>query len=427
MSDPLSVTAGIAGLVALGLETTQYLVKYYTAYRTRDHELARTAGRLGNLLQSLHTVDDIVRTRTWRTNEKTILQNFEQSISRCEDVINELQVEVQKLQKEPADSFVQFTRAVGRRAAYPFRQSTLKKLDEDVDEFRDNVSIALQALQLKEHQNTQDDIEEMRKIVTTVQAQQVVTDVRDWLRAADATIDYNAACLKRHTGTGQWFIQSTTFTTWLEQDNSFLWLYGFAGCGKSVLCSTVIQHTFRHQRSQSGSVLAFFFFTFNDKSKQDVSAMLHVLLLQLSGQVAGMETDLKRLKDSYSNGTPPVPILMEYLRSAMTRSHDVYLLLDALDECPTGDTRDYVLSTIQTIRQWSLPSLHLLITSRDTIDIRQTLNVEIDNTVVLTDDNVSQDILRYVSHQVDYGPRLKRWGKHRETIKQSLAQRANGV
>ena len=427
MGDPLSVTAGIAGLVALGLQTTEYLVKYYTAYRTRDHDLARTTDRLGNLLQSLHTVDDIVRKRTWRTNEEKILQNFEESISRCEDVIYELQAEVQKLQKEPADTFVQSIRAVGRRAAYPFRQSTLKKLDEDVDEFRDNVSIALQALQLKEHQNTQDDVEEMRKIVTTVQAQQVATDVRDWLRAADATIDYNAACLKRHTGTGQWFIQSPTFTAWLEQDNSFLWLYGFAGCGKSVLCSTAIQSTFRHQRSRSSSALAFFFFTFNDESKQDASAMLHALLLQLSGQVVGMDADLKRLKDSYSHGTPPVPILMEYLRSAMTRCHDVYLLLDALDECPMGDTRDYVLSTIQTIRQWSVPSLHLLVTSRDILDIRQALNVEVENTVALTDDNVSQDILRYVSHQVDHDPRLHRWGKHRETIKQCLAQRANGV
>ena len=427
MGDPLSMAAGVAGLVSLGLQTTEYLVKYYTVYRNRDDNLARTADRLDDLLQYLRTIDDIVRTRTWRAKEKTILHNFEQSICHCEDVIYELQAEVRKLQKEPADTFIQKVRTAGRRATYPFRQSTLKKLDEDVDEFRDNISMALQALQLKEHQNTQDGIEEMKKVMLNAQAQNVAADIRHWLRAADATIDYNVACAKRHTGTGQWFIQSAAFTTWLQQDNSFLWLYGFAGCGKSILCSTAIQHTFRQQRSQPGSALAFFFFTFNDESKQDASAVLRALLLQLCGQIAGMDTDLARLKDSYNHGTPPVSTLMEYLRQAATRSRHVYILLDALDECPADKTRDDVLSAIQAIRHWSLPGLHLLVTSRDAIDIRQTLNVEAQNTVSLKNENVSQDILHYVSHQVDNDPRLRRWGNHRETIKQYLAQRANGV
>ena len=287
--------------------------------------------------------------------------------------------------------------------------------------------MALQALQLKEHQNTQDDIEDMKKIMKNVQAQHLAANVRHWLRAPDATIDYNAACAKRHAGTGQWFVQSATFATWLQQDNSFLWLYGFAGCGKSVLCSTAIQHAFRHQRTQARSAVAFFFFAFNDESKQDASAMLLALLLQLSGQITDVDADLTRWKDSYNHSTPPVPTLLEYLQQAVTRSRHVYVLLDALDECPAEDTRDGVLSTIQTMRQWSLPGLHLLVTSRDVVDIRQTLDVEVQNTVELKTDDISQDISRYVSHQVETDPRVQRWGHRRETIKQHLAQRANGA
>jgi hypothetical protein len=69
----------------------------------------------------------------------------------------------------------------------------------------------LRALQLKEHQNTQDDIEEMKKIMKNAQAQHLAADLRHWLRASDATIDYNAACAKRYAGTGQWLVQSATF------------------------------------------------------------------------------------------------------------------------------------------------------------------------------------------------------------------------
>jgi ankyrin repeat domain-containing protein 50 len=60
------------------------------------------------------------------------------------------------------------------------------------------------------------------------------------------------------------------------------------------------------------------------------------------------------------------------------------------------------------MRQWSLPGLHLLVTSRDVVDIGQALDVEAQNMVALKNDNVSQDILRYVSHQVDHDPQLGR-------------------
>ena len=273
----------------------------------------------------------------------------------------------------------------------------------------------------------QNDIEEAAKIMKNAQAQQLAASVRRCLRAPDATIDYNAACAKRHTSTGQWFVQHPAFIAWLLQDNSFLWLYGFAGCGKSVLCSTAIKHAFRHARLQSGSAVAFFFFTFADESKQDTSALLRSLLLQLSGQVIGLDVDLTRLKETYNHSTPPVPILTEYLRQAVNRCCHLYLLLDALDESPAETARADVLSLIDTIRKWQLPGLHLLVTSRDVFDIREGLNLEAHNMVTLQNNDVDRDILRYVSHQVEHDRQLKRWGSHCEIIKQYLPQHANGM
>lgn len=273
----------------------------------------------------------------------------------------------------------------------------------------------------------QNDIKEVENIMKSVQTQQLAAGVRQWLSAPDAIIDYNTACAKRHSGTGQWFVQSPDFTSWLQQGNSFLWLYGFAGSGKSVLCSTAIQHAFRNAWSQAKSAVAFFFFTFSDESKQDTSALLRALLLQLSEQIAGVHTDLNILKDTYQHGTPPVPILAEYLRQAMRRCRHVYLLLDALDESPEDTSRADVLSLLNTIQGWQLPGLHLLVTSRDIPDIREGLNIEARNMIALQNNDVDQDIIRYVSYQLEHDRRLKRWGPHCEIIKQYLAQRANGV
>ena len=431
MGDPLSVAASVAGLLSLGLQSTEYLYKYYTACRDQHQDLARIADQLGGLLESIQIIDEIVRTRTWRPNEQSIIQSIERSITRSEDAIHVLQGEVDKFKKEPTDNWRKKAVVVGRRAAYPFKRSTLEDLGDEVSDFRDNLSIALQALQLKEHQNTQNDIEAVNAIIKNIQARSVSADLRQWLRAPDPTVNFNVAVAKRHTGTGQWLVQGPAYTTWLQQDNSFLWLYGFAGCGKSVLCSTAIQHAFRRRQSSADNAAAFFFFDFRDESKQDASAALRALLLQLCGQVPGLEADLTRLKDSYNHGTPPVLVLLEYLRRAVARCRHIYILLDALDESPVDISRAEVLLVIDTIRQWQLPGLHLLVTSRDVPDIRNhlqfpTLKQGVEH-ISLKNDSIQQDISRFVAFQVDHDCQLQRWGDHREKIKSYLTQHAGGV
>lgn len=49
MTDPLSVTAGIAGLFSLGIQVTESLVKFYNSYKSQDIDVARVTTKLENL------------------------------------------------------------------------------------------------------------------------------------------------------------------------------------------------------------------------------------------------------------------------------------------------------------------------------------------------------------------------------------------
>ena len=123
---------------------------------------------------------------------------------------------------------------------YPFRQSTLQKLDEDIGEIRANLSFALSMLQLDDTQRLQDDVTGMKGILELVKTDQISSGLRDWLNAPDAFVDHNTACAKKYPGTGLWLLKSDQFLSWLEGNNSIIWLTGFARSGKSVLCSTAI-------------------------------------------------------------------------------------------------------------------------------------------------------------------------------------------
>jgi hypothetical protein len=60
-------------------------------------------------------------------------------------------------------------------------------------------------------------------------------EVLKWLLRTDALAFHNSEYARHETGTGLWFLQRKEYTEWRVTPNSFLWLYGKSGSGKTVL------------------------------------------------------------------------------------------------------------------------------------------------------------------------------------------------
>ncbi|KAL8989283.1 MAG: hypothetical protein Q9169_008392, partial [Polycauliona sp. 2 TL-2023] len=355
-------------------------------------------------------------------DEQGLVTRIETSINSCDDLIRELEKEYKKFDEETSA-----VRAISRRVAYPFRRSTLEKLDEDISEIRENLRFALDVLQLNHSQKVEDGIADIKALLELVSACQISSDLAKWLNAPDATVNHNTACAKKHPGTGLWLTQSPEFLHWLTEPNSILWLNGFAGSGKSVLCSTAIQAALRQRGSDRGIGIAFFYFTFNDDSKQDVSSMLRSLLLQLSNQLEDGHADLKRLQESHKTSIPPVPTLLAYFQRIMQRFRQVYILLDALDESPRTGLRVHVLDALETLQSYGMQQLHLFVTSRDELDIRDALDLPTAQQVKMQNAGIDQDITNYVTGQLSGDRRLRRLSNYHDKIQQALTSGAKGV
>ena len=429
--DGLSVAASVAGIISLGIQVTQSLTDYYEAYKGQKSEIANTAERLKNLLHVFSSLRGELTDRQFRADEKGLVETIEGSIEICEENILELQTKSDKFNSTSGNSI----QAATRQLAYPFRQSTLRKLDADIDEIVSNLSLALAVLHQKDIGNVQDDIEDAKAVLDLVRTAQISSTIRDWLKAPDATTDYNDACKLKHPRTGLWFAKGSYFSTWLIKANSFLWLNGFAGCGKSVLCSTAIQYTLRHRKSNPRIGIAFFFFTFSDGFKQDASAMLRALVLQLSSQLNDNHTRLSRLYDRHRNATPPDSDLEDFLHQLVQAFEHVYIILDALDESPRNlhgkNIRRSVLESLATIREWSQPGLHLLVTSREETDIRDALHDDLytspDEIVSMKNESVDSDIASFISSRLKYSHELRKWADYHSQIESALAEGSKGV
>jgi ankyrin repeat domain-containing protein 50 len=254
---------------------------------------------------------------------------------------------------------------------------------------------------------------------------QVSDQIRHWIKAPDPFSNHNDACKRKHESTGHWLVDGLSFRNWLNEANSFLWLNGRPGCGKTILSSTAIEYTLQHYRSDRRVGIAYHYFTFTDNAKQGVSGMLRTMLLQLSTKLDDGNAALTDLYNTYKVGEPPEHALENTLSQILLKFEHVYLIIDALDETPRGERRVAVLRMLARMRSWAIRGLHVLITSRDEADIRDELGQI--KEVSMHNKGVDKDVEDYIVHNLRVDPKFKRIAFYHAKIERSLIERAYGV
>jgi len=176
--------------------------------------------------------------------------------------------------------------------------------------------------------------------------------------------------------------------------------------------------------------IAFYYFSFNDAEKQKVCNFLRPLLAQLAAQNHRIIAKVEALHNCYRQGNPPIDVLKATLRSALELQGEVFLLVDALDECPSdGGVRQELCATLVDFSSWGLSNLHILATSRREPDIEESLSKISDMTAISIQNNVvDTDVELHVKSQLANDMKLKKWPSHiKEEIEVALVKGANGM
>jgi hypothetical protein len=113
----------------------------------------------------------------------------------------------------------------------------------------------------------------------------------------------------------------------------------------------------------------------------------------------------------------------------------IYFIIDALDECPYSSgipsPRERVLQLLKELVELRLPNLHICVTSRPEIDIRDVLDPLTSSPVSLHDQSgQKKDIVDYVKSVVysDSEPIMKRWRmEDKDLVINTLSERADGM
>ena len=424
MADPFSISAGAVGILSFGISVCQALIDYYQAAKNQAKDIQKTLSSLQSLTLTLEGLDGSLKRHRFALDQVDLVKNIECHIHACEEAIEDLDRELATITRRDKKSGVlESVKKAAQAAAYPFNKGTLLRLRETIQDIRENLSLALNNLQLDTSNRIQEYAAGSAAVQTLLRIDLIQGNVRTWLNAPNTFGQHYEACEKRHKDTGLWFIRSQRFLSWLQNKQSFLWLNGFAGSGKTILASTIIQETLAHRASSPRIGLAYFYLSYADTPKQTIVGVLNSLLLQLSCQ--SDSTALDELHARYLAGSPPDYALLLALRTLMTGFQHVYIIIDALDESPQGPQREVLCNAINQIRQWE--PVHLLVTSRDYADIREMLDVPPNCDVSIQNEAVVADIKRYIRERLRDGSQLRKWKDWHKEIEDALCEGASGM
>ncbi|KAM3473668.1 hypothetical protein MY5147_004672 [Beauveria neobassiana] len=252
-----------------------------------------------------------------------------------------------------------------------------------------------------------------------------LTEVREWLEPT--AYDISGGEYQKHAslyllGTGNWLTASPEYQQWLtSRDYGLLWIKGIPGSGKSVMAAKIIAEL---SASEPKCPVLYFFFRQIIDANHKPAALLRDWMDQLLVHSPVLQRQLySYIQEGRSlKSVSPDDMWKDLKMAFASLSERVYCIADALDEMDQGN--DAFLKALANLGLWKPAKAKVLITSRPVSSVETPLRSITCLKIRLQEDEVDNDISRFVKHTLGTSHIDKR---HWPAIVNAVPGRANGL
>lgn len=245
--------------------------------------------------------------------------------------------------------------------------------------------------------------------------------ITDWLSSNDFPAQHSDFIARRQADTGLWFLDSPEFTEWVRGSGKTLFCPGIPGAGKTMMAAIAVDHLHAIQTPDVG--VAYLYCNYKSQTDQTTANLLAAILKQLVQDQPSIAQPLSELYDSHQKHGTRLSLDKTFtaLQSVLANYSKVYVVIDALDECPDG-TRSQLLRRCRNLQGQT--DLRLMATSRHIPDI-----VEEFKDMPRVEVRASNaDVKRYVVGKIDRLAKcVQRDGDLQERIQNKIVEVVDGM
>lgn len=426
--DPVSLTASLIAVVQVSQAVLLFCYQIRGQIKDADDEISRIITDVEALAATLDELNDILQpsSPTSSGTSATLLDNLSfgeedsagrrsasvacvSAIRSCETVLTELSQKLKPLARPGIKS----------KLKWPFESSGIQRKLEIIEKQKATLQLALSAHHARMLGQQSHKIEDIQK-------QSNRTAILTWYKTSDPEQNHKVSRSKHEPDTAKWIFDIKDFRNWKDNSGESLWIHGIPGAGKTILCSTIIDHMSQHYEGDPSNRVAYFYFDFADNKKQTVANLLKSVVYQL---IATEEAVPESAASLYAkcNGLqqPNLDELVGVVLAEVSRTGRTFLMIDALDECPKEERQLF----FDTFVQGSLPSnLNVLITSRKEPDIDAALGPSFSRTICIQNAVIDADVRVHVDKAIARDARLLKWKPAiREEILNAIVDGSHGM
>jgi hypothetical protein len=250
-------------------------------------------------------------------------------------------------------------------------------------------------------------------------------EILNWITPIDYGPQQTDYIRRRQVGTGQWLLDSAEYQNWLNVSKQTLFCPGIPGAGKTILTSIVIDDLSTRFLANQNVGIAYLYCNFRRRDEQNAENLLASLLKQLIQERSSLPDSVKALHDHHRNKRtrPSFDEISRTLQSVAAMYSQVFIVVDALDECQASDgCRRKFLTEIFNLQ--AKCGAHLFATSRFIVEITEVFKSSTSLEIQATRD----DVERYLEgHMQQLLPFVQQNRQLQEEIKTGISEAVNGM
>lgn len=258
--DPLSVTASIIAIATLAEAVVTRFTRYCKAVQNCEDEVRNLmvevnvlAGLLERLARMSEECEDDELEDPRAIPEPVVIPTY---IRACQSTLKEIELVLVKFERKGARVSVDSsTRSSAKRSLFhrlqpedlkwPFSKDKTLELIANLERYKSTCILALSADSLSSIRNVLESTKLSTSILTDIKStseklvqfhqSKETREILHWFGPVNPALKHQEFREEYQKGSGYWIFDTPEYLTWMNTQNSGLWIYGIPGAGKTIL------------------------------------------------------------------------------------------------------------------------------------------------------------------------------------------------